>query len=199
MKHYFKVITAISIGFILGFTSPAHNAPLMLEVIEGKPELSLFRQAIEYGRANAVFKGTTGPDTPAPIAAVLPFTLFLPNNEAMKKAGWTAEKMEEVAKNEGYFGEGFDPNNPRHQSTTLRTFVKQHVCMKFKHKKAQLKPEYERFEGDKLSIKNGKISGETGGKPKSASIVTPDLDANSGIIHIIDGVLGFTPEEAKEE
>jgi len=194
MKHtYRRIITTLLIGFILGFTSPAQSAPLMHEVIKGRPELSLFFEAIGYAHAEDVFKAN--PDSVPAIVANLPLMVFVPNNDAMTKAGWTSEKMKEVAASEE--SEGFDPNKVggEGRSEIIRNFLKQHVCMKVKDKAASLKPEYERFEGDKLTVKGDTISGEVDGKSKSAKIVTPDIDAESSIIHIIDNILGHTPEE----
>ena len=181
MKILFRLGALIAIFFTIGFFSSSKAADL-LDVIKNEPDLSLFLEAITYGRAELVCKAI---ETTPTVGVFLPFTVFAPNNEAMKKAGLTSESMKDMATKEGFFETGYDANNPEHRCHSLRGLIKQHVCMKKKLKKTELKGELERFEGKNLTIDGDKIKG----KSTVAIIVKPDLDASNGILHIIDTFL----------
>lgn len=181
MKILFKLGMLIAIFFTIGFFSST-KAGDILDVIKKEPDLSLFLEAIQYGRAELVCQAVE--NTPM-VGALLPFTVFAPNNDAMKKAGLTSESMKAMATSEGFFETGYDPNNPEHRSNSLRALTKQHVCMRKKLKKSELKGELERFEGKNLTIDGDKIKA----KSTVATVVRPDIEASNGIVHIVDTFL----------
>jgi uncharacterized surface protein with fasciclin (FAS1) repeats len=176
MKILFRLGTLIAIFFTIGFFSSSKAADLM-DLIKSEPDLSLFLEAVTYGRADNVFNATES--TPI-VGAFVPFTLFAPNNAAMQSAGYTSDKMKATAT-----AEGFVATNPKTQSKSLRGLVKLQTCMKKALKQADLKGELERFEGGNLKIQGKEIKGKT----TTATIVKPDLTATNGILQITNAVL----------
>lgn len=176
MKILLRLGTLVAIFFTIGFFSSSKAANLM-DLIKNEPDLSLFLEAVTYGRADSVFSALESTPT---VGAFVPFTVFAPNNAAMQSAGYTSEKMKATATAEGYVA-----SDSKTQSKSLRSMVKLQTCMKKALKQADLKGELERFEGGNLKIQGNNIKGKT----TTTTIVKPDLTATNGMLQITNAVL----------
>jgi len=174
MQKLFKRLVSVFLGTMLITAMCTAAQESLLQIIEKRHDLSLFRMASKMGAADEVFSANK--QTPL-VGPLLPFTVFAPNNTAMTKAGLTKEALEQLSK------EDWDPAKKR--SDTIRDFIKQHVCMQATLKKDDLNGSHARFNGENLSMTNGTIKAET----TEAKVVEGDISAVNGILHVVDAVL----------
>ena len=160
------------------------QADTLLDIIKKRDDLKLFSLAMHLAKAEGIAQANEF--TPV-YGLYVPVIIFAPNNDAWIKAGYSEEKMKEIAAQEGFIEGGAEEA----RSKTLRTLLKQHVCFKANEPANALRPEYERASGNKLAVAKGKIKAY---KAK-ASIVVPDLKGDNGMVHVIDTILDTEPDE----
>ena len=177
MKKY------IGLLFLLCVTTL--HAETLWDIMSKREDLRLFTLAMHLAKAEEIAQANEF--TPV-YGLYVPVIIFAPSNDALAKAGFSEEKMKDIAAKDGFIEGG--PAEAR--SKTLRTLLKQHVCFKAQETADALRPEYERAAGSKLKVVKGKIQGY---KAK-ANIVVPNLKGDNGMVHIIDTLLDVEPDEA---
>jgi len=164
--------------FLLTSIMSCIHAGDLLEEISDRKDLNLFKLAIKYGRVDDHLTATT---QTLGFDSFIPLLVFVPNNYAMIKAGYSKKVLKAIAEDDG-----FVEDNPDKRSYKIRTFVEQHLIPKKNHSIKNLKKSYHRMQGVALELNSGNmILGET----TSANIVYGDINCSNGIIHVIDNIL----------